>query len=132
MKRYSDSSWRYSGSWWGRDNTVEDLDPEENNRSTSATPEHCSSSRDLSSGCSNHDDDPYEYDEDIPKYVGSNCEEIYEDNEGSPPREEPQQTSSDASTTGLTPCWGCKSCNGDKPLFFLSSPAETPCTCVSC
>lgn len=88
------------------------------------------SSCDLSFEYSNQDDDdPYEYDEDIPKPSEDNYE--VENTITSTKEDNTQQSSSGSSTSGVTPCWGCKGCSST-PLFLLGSPADAPCTCISC
>lgn len=101
---------------------------------------------------SRDEDDPYEYDEDIPRRPfliyerrngdSANIEEgsIFDNSirdidivAGSSNREEDIFVASGASTSSaITPCWGCKGCDPGTPLFVLGSPADLPSTCISC
>lgn len=134
VKHFHNSSWPNFWSWWARANILEQLDTVVTRGSSCDTPEPGSSCRDLSSDYENHEDDPYEYDEDIPKLVDCfDDEHVYDGQNDLPARDDALQTSSGSSNaTGVTPCWGCKGCGTGSPLFLLGSPAETPYTCTSC
>lgn len=83
------------------------------------------SARDLSFEYPSQSEDEYEYDEEIPK---ASQEDIYEGEKSS----SGDGNSLSSTAGGVTPCWGCKGCSGGTPLFLLGSPADAPCTCISC
>ncbi|XP_012262795.2 trafficking kinesin-binding protein milt isoform X3 [Athalia rosae] len=90
------------------------------------------------------DDDPYEYDEDIPRLgevEGADSTSSILENErrnytshqdhldAIPPTTVAPHFS--ARSAASTRCWGCERCSGGPPLFLLTSPAEAVCTCQS-
>ncbi|KAG7188003.1 hypothetical protein KM043_013958 [Ampulex compressa] len=81
------------------------------------------------------EDDPYEYDEDIRPSAASDIyeERSFLDLDPCLGQSSAGEGPSVPTTRIGAPCWDCKGCTlGTTPLFLLGSPAEAPCTCVSC